>query len=55
MEIPRPVWLWILAIVFIVIHATDPTLPLEISLIGFFLAVAGIVLALWEEDRTADS
>jgi hypothetical protein len=54
LEIPRPVWLWILAIVLIVIHATDPVLPLEISLLGFFLAVAGIVLALWEEDRTAD-
>jgi hypothetical protein len=52
MEIPRPVWLWILALVLIVIHVTEPTLPLAISLAGFFLAVAGIVLALWEEDRT---
>jgi hypothetical protein len=54
MDIPRPVWLWILAIVLIVIHATNPALPLALSLVGFFLAVAGIVLALWEEDRTAD-
>jgi membrane-bound ClpP family serine protease len=54
LEIPRPVWLWILAIVLIVIHATNPTLPLGISLVGFFLAVAGIVLALWEEDQAAD-
>ena len=52
MEIPRPVWLWILAIVLIVIHATDPALPLAISFMGFFLAVAGIVLALWEEDTS---
>ena len=53
MEIPRPVWLWILAIVLIVIHATDPALPLLISFIGFFLAVGGIVLALWEEDSSS--
>ncbi|MGA1974877.1 MAG: hypothetical protein ABSG92_04510 [Conexivisphaerales archaeon] len=54
MEIPRPVWLWILSIVLIVIHATVPSLPLEISFLGFFMAVAGIVLALWEEDRAPD-
>ncbi len=50
MEIPRPVWLWILSLVLILVHVTDPGLPLELSLAGFFLAVAGIVLALYEED-----
>jgi predicted membrane metal-binding protein len=54
LEIPRPVWLWILSIVFIVIHATDPKLPLALSFFGFFLAVAGIVLALWEEDKATE-
>ena len=54
MEIPRPVWLWILSLVLIVIHATDPELPLAVSLFGFFLAVAGIVLALWEEDSGSE-
>jgi hypothetical protein len=34
------------------VHVTDPTLPLEVSLAGFFLAVVGIILALWEEDAT---
>ncbi|HVP23217.1 MAG TPA: hypothetical protein VMS77_04835 [Conexivisphaerales archaeon] len=51
MEIPRPVWLWIIALVLIMIHETDPSLPLAISFLGFFLAVAGIVWALWEEDK----
>ena len=51
MEIPRPVLLWIISIMLIVVHATDPTLPLTVSFIGFSFAVAGIILALWEEDR----
>lgn len=48
MEIPVPVWLWIAAVVLIVIHATFPSLTIGVSLMGFFLAVAGVVLALRE-------
>jgi membrane-bound ClpP family serine protease len=54
MEIPRPVWLWIVAIVLIVIQATVPTLPLSISFVGFFTAVAGIIFALREEESASD-
>ena len=54
MDIPTPVMLWIVSVMLIVMHATLPFLPWEVSGAGFLCAVAGIVMALWEEEKTYD-